>query len=54
MEGPELFALYQSVYDKVAPFVAEIEGKLHLDNSNINSVYRKGWLGDGNMEVRVC
>jgi len=41
-EGPELFALYQSVYVKVAPLVAEIEAKLSLDNSNINSAYRKG------------
>lgn len=41
-EAPELVALYQSVYDKVAPLVAEIEGKRHLDNSNINSAYRKG------------
>lgn len=41
-EGPELFALYQSVYDMVVPFVAEIEGKLHLNNSNINSAYKKG------------
>ena len=41
-EGPELFALYQSVYDKVVPLVVEIKGKLHLDNSNVNSAYRKG------------
>jgi hypothetical protein len=41
-EGPELFALYQSVRDRVVPLVVEIKGKLHLDNSNINSAYRKG------------
>ena len=41
-EGHELLALYQSMYDKVAPFVTKIEGILHLDNSNINSAYRKG------------
>ncbi len=41
-EGPELYALYQAVYDRVAPFVAKIEGMLHIDNSNINAAYRKG------------
>jgi hypothetical protein len=30
------------VYDRVAPFVATIEGRLHIDNSNINAAYRKG------------
>lgn len=41
-EGPELFALYQSVRDKVVPLVTVIEEMLHLNNSNINSAYRKG------------